>query len=98
MTSATPLSKIFRALSDETRLKMFRRLAQGGEICVCEFMAELKITQSRASRHLRYLANAGLVDDRRSGVWVYYRLAEPVSPLLRKLVEMVRPSGKAKKK
>ncbi len=94
MPSATPLPKIFRALSDETRLKMFQRLAKGGEICVCEFMTELKITQSRASRHLRYLANAGLVDDRRSGVWVYYRLKKPLPSLHRKLIQLASASEK----
>jgi ArsR family transcriptional regulator len=45
------------------------------ELCVCDIMGVLGITQSKASRHLRYLFNAGLVTDRREGLWMYYRIA-----------------------
>jgi DNA-binding transcriptional ArsR family regulator len=44
------------------------------ELCVCDIMGVLSITQSKASRHLRYLFNAGLVTDRREGLWKYYRI------------------------
>jgi ArsR family transcriptional regulator, arsenate/arsenite/antimonite-responsive transcriptional repressor len=44
-------------------------------LCVCDIMGVLGITQSKASRHLRYLFNAGLVTDRREGLWMYYRIA-----------------------
>jgi ArsR family transcriptional regulator len=47
------------------------------ELCVCDIMRALGITQSKASRHLRYLFNVGLVSDRREGVWMNYRLAVP---------------------
>ena len=47
-----------------------------GELCVCDCMTVLDISQSKASRHLRYLANAGLIDDRREAAWVYYRVAD----------------------
>ena len=71
------LTKIFKSLSDETRLKMLALLLQqGGELCVCDLMETLQVTQSKASRHLRYLLNAGLVKDRREAVWVYYRINE----------------------
>jgi ArsR family transcriptional regulator, arsenate/arsenite/antimonite-responsive transcriptional repressor len=45
------------------------------ELCVCDIMGALGITQSKASRHLRYLFNAGLVTDRREGLWMYYRIS-----------------------
>ena len=45
------------------------------ELCVCDIMGVLGITQSKASRHLRYLFNAGLVTDRREGLWMYYRIS-----------------------
>ena len=70
------MASVFKALSDETRLAMLGLLLREGELCVCDFVEVLKITQSKASRHLRYLVNAGLLQDRREAVWVYFRVAE----------------------
>ncbi|MBW2543190.1 MAG: metalloregulator ArsR/SmtB family transcription factor [Deltaproteobacteria bacterium] len=70
------LSDVFKALSDETRLQMLGLLLEEGELCVCDFVDVLEITQSKASRHLRHLVNAGLLDDRRDGTWVHFRIAE----------------------
>ncbi len=69
-------AEIFKALADETRLRILNLLVRG-ELCVCDIMAVLDIGQSKASRHLAYLRAAGLVDDRRAGVWMYYALAAP---------------------
>jgi ArsR family transcriptional regulator, arsenate/arsenite/antimonite-responsive transcriptional repressor len=69
-------AELFKALADETRLRILTLLVQG-ELCVCDIMTVLKIGQSKASRHLACLRNAGLVDDRRSGVWMHYSLAKP---------------------
>ncbi len=74
------LTTAFKALSDETRLQMLGLLFLAGELCVCDFVEVLAITQSKASRHLRYLVNAGLVDDRREAVWVYFRITETPAP------------------
>ncbi len=73
------LSDIFKALADETRLAMLALLLKKGELCVCDFEEVLEISQSKASRHLRYLLNAGFLWDRRGGIWVYYRIAEDLS-------------------
>jgi ArsR family transcriptional regulator len=70
------LARIYKALADETRLDIMALILHAGELCVCDCMAVLDITQSKASRHLRYLANAGLLEDRREGTWVYYQLAQ----------------------
>ncbi len=70
------ITSIFKALSEETRLQMLGLLMHQGELCVCDFMQVLDITQSKASRHLRHLVNAGLLDDRRETTWVYFRLAD----------------------
>ena len=75
------LAGVFKALSDETRLKMLGLLLREGELCVCDFIEVLGVTQSKASRHLRYMVNAGLLEDRREAVWVHYRLAERPGPL-----------------
>ena len=67
---------IFKALSDETRLRIIGLLQTGGELCVCDLMAVLELPQSTVSRHLAYLRNCGLVNDQRKGVWMYYRLRD----------------------
>jgi ArsR family transcriptional regulator len=70
------LANVLKACSDETRLSMLLLLLHEGELCVCDFVGVLGVTQSKASRHLRYLVNAGLLRDRREAVWAYYRIAE----------------------
>jgi ArsR family transcriptional regulator len=65
--------QVFKSLGDETRLRIMALLIGGQELCVCDIMAALNLPQSTVSRHLSYLRNAGLVDDRRQGVWMYYK-------------------------
>ena len=65
---------ILTALAEPTRLAAIRLLADGGEHCVCELMARLDATQSRMSRHMQVLKQAGIVVDRRDAQWVRYRL------------------------
>ena len=67
------IANIFRALSDDTRLRVIK-LLQERELCVCELMQVLAMSQPRISRHMSVLKNAGLVGDRREGKWVYYSL------------------------
>ena len=74
------IAQLFKALSDETRLRILSLLTEG-ERCVCELMAVLDLPQSTVSRHLAYLRNCGLVEDRRQGVWMYYRLTVPSAEL-----------------
>lgn len=70
------LARLFKALADETRLNILCLLSTHEALCVCDIMRVLGITQSKASRHLRYLYHVGLVSDRREGVWMNYRLRE----------------------
>jgi ArsR family transcriptional regulator, arsenate/arsenite/antimonite-responsive transcriptional repressor len=84
------LADTFKALSDETRLQMMALLLENEELCVCDFVGALGLTQSKASRHLRYLYNAGLVKDRRAGVWIHYRLAPDLSASQHALVDGLR--------
>ena len=63
-------ARFFKALADETRLQILWLLVGAEELCVCDIMRALGITQSKASRHLRYLFNVGLVSDRRWGQWI----------------------------
>ena len=73
------LADTFKALSDETRLQIMTLLLDREELCVCDFVGALGLTQSKASRHLRYLYNAGLVEDRREGLWMHYRVSTRLS-------------------
>jgi ArsR family transcriptional regulator len=70
-----PLTRLFRALGDETRLRIVALLSHG-ELCVCHIETALDLNQSTASRHLGILKSAGIVDSRREGTWVYYALTE----------------------
>jgi ArsR family transcriptional regulator len=79
-------AELFKALADETRLRILHLLVQG-ELCVCDIMTVLGIGQSKASRHLAYLRSARLVDDRRDGVWMYYALAKPKGLTHRRIAE-----------
>jgi ArsR family transcriptional regulator len=81
------LASVFKALSDETRLKMLGLLLDRGELCVCDFVEVLQVTQSKASRHLRHLVNAGLLDDRREAIWVYFRIADAPEPVQASILE-----------
>jgi ArsR family transcriptional regulator, arsenate/arsenite/antimonite-responsive transcriptional repressor len=84
------MARIFKALADETRLQIMALLLHSDELCVCDCMQVLAISQSKASRHLRYLANAGLVEDRREAVWVYYRISPRLDIERSAILEQVR--------
>ena len=66
---------VFKALADETRLRILALLLTEQELCVCDIIAALQLPQSTISRHLAYLRKAGLVTDRRCGLWMYYSVA-----------------------
>ncbi len=67
-------ASVFRLLADETRLRTLLLLERCGELCVCELTATLAVSQPKMSRHLATLRDGGLVETRRSGQWVHYRL------------------------
>ncbi len=82
---------VFKALSDETRIRMLELLSQG-ELCVCEIMQALEISQTRASRNLGILRDAGLLQDRRDGQWVHYSLNKEGAIEFSELLEFVSNS------
>jgi ArsR family transcriptional regulator len=77
------LVMIFKALSDETRLRIIKLLAQG-ELCVCDITAALDMVQPKVSFHLSALKEAGLIKDRKSGKWIHYSLSD--ADLLRRML------------
>jgi len=84
------LARIFKALSDETRLAIMALVFRHGHLCVCEVERILGITQSKASRHLRYLRDAGVLEDVRDGLIVNYRLPSESGPELTSVLETLR--------
>jgi ArsR family transcriptional regulator len=66
---------IFKALSDETRLRIIK-LLERGELCVCDIVAALDMIQPKISFHLAALKEAGLIRDRKEGKWTHYRLSD----------------------
>ncbi|MGZ7043058.1 MAG: ArsR/SmtB family transcription factor [Methanobacterium sp.] len=70
-------SERFKAISDPTRLKILY-LLQDGELCVCEIIAALEKPQSTISHHLSVLKNAKFIEGRKEGIWIHYKLVNPV--------------------
>lgn len=64
----------FKCLADSTRLHILLLLAVEGELCVCELSSALAASQPKISRHLAQLRDGQLLDQRRDGQWIYYRL------------------------
>lgn len=84
------LREVFSAVADETRLKMLE-LIRNEELCACELMTAMELTQPTTSHHLGILERSGLVTSRREGKWVFYRLAHPkVGALLAKGIQIVK--------
>lgn len=86
--NAAALAGLYQALADATRLRILAILAQqapaepDGELCVCHIHDSLGVSQPTASRHLAYLRKAGLVEARRQGVWMHYRIVRPADPVV----------------
>ena len=69
------MTDIFKALSEETRLRMLSLLIEN-ELCVCEIEDCLKLTQSNASRHLTTLKKSGILESYKKAQWAYYRISD----------------------
>ncbi|GAB4371160.1 MAG: hypothetical protein Kow00128_18840 [Deltaproteobacteria bacterium] len=83
-------ARIFKALSDVTRLRILKMLEQR-PLCVCEIQYVLKGSQPNVSHHLKTLSDAGLVESKKDGLWVDYRLPDrPAGPLHAAALAMVR--------
>lgn len=83
-------ASIFKALADETRLRILALLLAEQELCVCDIISAVKLPQSTVSRHLAYLRKAGLVSDRRCGLWMYYSIASGKSEFQKDLVNFLK--------
>jgi ArsR family transcriptional regulator len=82
------LETVLKALADRTRLRIVG-LLMAGEVCVCDIHESLGIQQPKTSRHLAYLRRTGLVETRKNGLWVHYRLAHLSDPVLQGVLDAV---------
>ena len=85
------LTTVYAALADPTRLRILSLLGDT-EICVCHIHASLDVPQPTASRHLAYLRKSGLVEARRDGIWMHYKLAPIPNPVVAAVVEAALPA------
>ena len=91
-TSAKEFVSIAKALSDESRVRAVMCLASG-ELCVCQIIEMLGLAPSTVSKHMAILHQAGLVESRKDGRWIYYRLAgEQAPPYVQEALEWARRS------
>lgn len=84
------LAQIFKALSDETRLDVIALLSWTEKLCVCDIENILELTQSKASRHLRYLSNKGLISAEKANQWIYYSIIWDSSPKTQKILKLMK--------
>lgn len=75
---------IAKALADGSRMRVVMALMRCDELCVCQIVEMLRLAAATVSRHLSILQNARLIQSRKDGRWVYYRLAKPFPASLRK--------------
>jgi ArsR family transcriptional regulator len=85
-TSPDRVARLLKAFADPARLRLLTLLSERREVCVCHLHDALMLPQPKVSRHLAYLRKHGLVDGRKAGLWVYYRLASPADPLHRQMI------------
>ncbi len=84
------LAKLFKALSDESRLRILNLVLSTGGLCVCDIESTTGFTQTKVSRHLAYLRNAGLLKDRRQGLWMLYSVAAQSTDEQRQLMSCLK--------
>lgn len=77
MTEYEEKAVLFKAYCDEVRLQIID-LLRGGEQCACDLLERLPVGQSTLSHHMKILVNSEVVNSRRAGKWIYYRLNQPM--------------------
>lgn len=92
---ADETATLMKALADPTRLTMIAALWKANQpVCICDFTASLELTQPTISHHMAKLKDAGLVDSKKDGIWMYYRLSDDLPATTRRLLgQLVSSSG-----
>ena len=82
--------QIFKALSEEARVRIINLLANNREMCISDLELVLGFTQTKTSRHLIFLKNAGIVNSKRVDKWIFYYIKEEVSEILRQIFVFIQ--------
>jgi ArsR family transcriptional regulator len=83
-------SQIFRACSDEARLRILHLILMNGEMCISDLERILGFTQAKTSRHMIYLKNSGILTFRRYNHWVFYQIKEEVDDIIKQIFQFLR--------
>lgn len=90
MDSITLIEKQLKAVSDANRLKLLASL-KNGEVCVCDLVDVLQISQPAVSQQLRKLKEADIISERKKGTWKHYRLKEKQTPYIQAVIDELEP-------
>lgn len=82
--------KTIGSLNDETRLRILHFINQNDKVCVCDIESSFEMIQSRISRHLKILKDAGFLKVERQGRWAYYSIREPLDQFRQSILEEIR--------
>ena len=88
------LANIFKALSEPVRVRIMALLVTKGELCVCELVDALELSQGVVSRHLAYLRNNKLATARREGVWMYYQINKETKASFGPILTLIKQGSK----
>lgn len=83
-------SQIFKACSDESRLRILHLIFENEEMCISDLEKILEFTQTKTSRHLTYLKNSGILTFRRHNHWVFYSIKDEVYEILKQIFQFLR--------
>ena len=83
-------SQIFKACADESRLRILHLIFENGEMCISDLEKILDFTQTKTSRHLIYLKNAGILSFKRYNHWVFYSIKDEVYEILKQIFQFLR--------
>ena len=83
-------SQIFKACSDESRLRILHLIFENEEMCISDLEKILEFTQTKTSRHLTYLKNSGILGFRRQNHWVFYSIKDEVYEILKQIFQFLR--------
>jgi len=83
-------TQIFKACSDESRLRILHLIYHNNEMCISDLEQILEFTQTKTSRHLQYLKNSGILVTKKYNQWVFYSLKEEVQDIIKQLFQFLQ--------
>ena len=95
--SLTYSTKIFKALSEEPRVRILNLLQNHGEMCISDIEQILDYTQTKTSRHMAYLKNAGIVGFKKSDQWIFYYIQDEVQGILSQIWQYIEKDNRLSK-